>query len=128
MKRIEREWAALDGDPNIDDICWFSDTARGDALASGRTYPGGADHVEHPCWRENYVDPRCTSWSWEVFRRPGGRSWRWFPEDDGCRSGWAVEAHRAVAEEARRGFGYEFSDIKDVLTHRSQHRIEGPGR
>jgi Bacterial toxin 8 len=32
-------------------------------------------------------------------------------------------AHR-YGQEARLGFGYEFSDLKDILMHRSQHRIE----
>jgi hypothetical protein len=36
-------------------------------------------------------------------------------------------AHRR-GQEARRGFGYEFSDLKDILTHRRQHRIERLGQ
>jgi RHS repeat-associated protein len=32
-------------------------------------------------------------------------------------------AHRR-GQEARLGFGYEFSDLKDIVMHRSQHRIE----
>ncbi len=33
VRRIDREWQALGRDPNIPDICWFSNTAAGDELA-----------------------------------------------------------------------------------------------
>jgi hypothetical protein len=33
LQRIDREWRALGRDPTIAEICWFSNTPSGDALA-----------------------------------------------------------------------------------------------
>jgi len=33
VERIDREWRQLGRDPNIPDICWFSNTERGDRVA-----------------------------------------------------------------------------------------------
>jgi hypothetical protein len=42
LERIGREWIELGRDPSIPDICWFSNTEHGDALASAdRAAPGG---------------------------------------------------------------------------------------
>lgn len=33
LERIDREWLELGQDPNISQVCWFSNTSKGDELA-----------------------------------------------------------------------------------------------
>lgn len=35
LARISREWSTLSHDPNIGQICWFSNTTAGDVVAEG---------------------------------------------------------------------------------------------
>jgi hypothetical protein len=35
LRRAENEWARLDRDPSIGEICWFHNTAQGDSVARG---------------------------------------------------------------------------------------------
>jgi hypothetical protein len=37
LERIDREWLELDQDPDISQICWFSNTSKGDELAQAVT-------------------------------------------------------------------------------------------
>lgn len=35
IHRVEQEWARLDRDPRVGEICWFHNTAQGDSVARG---------------------------------------------------------------------------------------------
>lgn len=35
LRRVEEEWARLDRDPRVGEICWFHNTSQGDSVARG---------------------------------------------------------------------------------------------
>lgn len=45
LVRIDEEWRSLGQDPNIGQICWFSNTASGDRIASHASRSGDDDRT-----------------------------------------------------------------------------------